>query len=259
MGFKLKNAPEYLKESEWYITTYNLYGEEGEVEVGKWYPPENQNVNNLEDFENLFHTYEIWGLNHGEQFLKFILTNRDEVLEFLFNMASGHTQAKILLKKMMDADLKFNIKFNLKEKNVPLPYDADQHRENRRMNSNLYELQFGYKTNFFTMIPYTYNVYITDNKYLYISIDYGFDDKVNNFLLILEEFIKNLRNGTNSKLKLSTYSTRLETFEILANKLRFVDVWQHNSESINEFELTELNRANVIHEFEKLYDAINNV
>ena len=257
MLISFQEVPEFLYKSDRYISTYEIYGEESEFEVGIFYPPENENVNNLEDFKLLFHTYDIWGLDHGEEFMRFITRNRDEVLDFLLDIAGQFTQAKILLKEIMvSTELKFSIDFQLKEKNVPLSEDGDTHRENYLANSNLYELSFILENKTFEMVPCKYDVWITHNKYIYVSQDFGFDDKVSKFIFKLRNFIHAIENGYESELILGTYIHTRWTCQVINRNLIF-NVKSNGDVIKNVYKISKFNKDNVIYEFEKLIEIIN--
>lgn len=74
--------PDYLRGSELY-KSLNL--DDDEIDVGRYYPPETEDVNNMSDFRLLFHIYSYWDAKLPLSYLKYIEKNRGDVLDFLFD------------------------------------------------------------------------------------------------------------------------------------------------------------------------------
>src|SRR5258708_17684338 len=101
MSIYFSEVPEYLHYSEYYKLLDNREDDEDfEVIVGKYYPPENDEVNNINDFILLFHVYGMWGSRYSKSFIDFMEKNRLEVGGYLKSIENEFTHAKKLLEEL---------------------------------------------------------------------------------------------------------------------------------------------------------------
>ena len=98
-------VPEYLKNSEFYKN--NLKNDNNVcISIDKKYFKENTDVNNLDEFKNLYYTCNYWLLDFPQSFYDFALENKKNVLIFLKqNNIYLHDE----LNKILNIDIKYKI------------------------------------------------------------------------------------------------------------------------------------------------------
>ena len=245
MLLKIAEVPEFLHKSDRYISTYEIYGEESEFKVGGFYPPKNEDVKNLEDFKLLFHTYDIWvHPRYGHQFIEFIETNRDEVLDFLFNIAGQFTQAKILLKEIMDSqELKFSI---------DLEFESNLYRSKR------YRLKSMLQNNVFKLNLFDIDLTINNYNEIEINTDIGFYGDFNVIIERFENFTSKIKNEEDCAVSLSDVNdTYCLICMIYNNKMKFIINEYCNVE--HEYKVTKFNRSHIVKEFEKIIEKMKDI
>ena len=101
MHIKFSEIPNYLHNTELYMSFIeNETDEDFEIEVDV-VPPEDPEVNDIEKFKIMFYVYDRWGENYDNSFLNFMDNNKLEVLVFLKGIENQFISAKMLLEKLL--------------------------------------------------------------------------------------------------------------------------------------------------------------
>lgn len=258
MFIRFGEVPEYLCGSEYYCNLLEGGGDKDfEIDVGEFYPPLTDEVLDIESFKLLFYVYDMWIMEYPENFLRFMATYQDEVLEFLFEIAGKYVQAKTLIKELI---FKFNIEFNFRKR---------INKEHAKTNvSNIikdsngyadhYTLKFTYENNFFILTPLISEFYINQDKVMHTLNAYGDKFEIDIFLKMIEKAISSIQNGNNFR---GVYDLKLVLPIEINNKNIKYEILskEDNGYILHGFKITKYNKYITIIQLEKLYNTLQNI
>ncbi len=262
MRINFRNIPKFLHKSEYYKTILSENGNlDFEIEV-IMIPPENEEVRNIEDFKLLFHTYGIWGLNYGTDFLNFIDKERDNVLEFLYSLRDSHDQAKMLIDEILKVYLpKLEFELILGEENVYFSdYDSSKYKKDDDILCNIYYLHIRLRSKYINSKLKPYMVAIIDDGYIFIENDEynssSFDGKTEVLLRRLDKCINDISEGIDTKLNFF-YDSDLDSFQKYYKKSIQHDIIKikKNLISIGDMDIY-MDKNNIIESIKSLRDQL---
>ena len=105
-SLKISKIPEYLKNGEYYknLDLEDLEGQE-KISIPKKNYKKTIDVENIQDFENLFHTCRFWVINYPSTFYDYGLNNKRETLKFLFSESDNYDkEINNLIEKLMESE-----------------------------------------------------------------------------------------------------------------------------------------------------------
>lgn len=261
MSILFSKVPEYLCDSELYVSLRKESDDDFEIDVNGEIPPSTEDVNNINDYILMFSVYDRWVKYPSESYFKFEEQNKIDIIKFLSLKSDSHINAKMMLERIIEPIISLNCSVGLNDYNdIKLLFTLKNRDNETNFKVTIYE-KLKDKINFLEIIESIKN---EDVKRICVLEEDFFICSEKTHLLLISEL-----TGNNIKIHYTKYNRKIliSCFNKIINNIENLNIPKNPEHLENIFTgQININNLHVLYNYfpedtefvDKVIEFINN-